>query len=91
MANSTVYQSKWKPIVELRRAKPKTYRQAPTHWLKFYEDDVPGLVVNRINNVWTISNKQGHNARIPDSYVNLELYILDMWLDFNHRIFYLVG
>ena len=28
MANSTVYQSKWKPIVEPRRAKPKTYRQA---------------------------------------------------------------
>ena len=26
MANSTVCQSKWKPIVESRRAKPKTYR-----------------------------------------------------------------
>ena len=26
MANSTVCQSKWKPIVEPRRAKPKTYR-----------------------------------------------------------------
>ena len=26
------------PIVEPRRAKPKTYRQAPTHWLKFYEE-----------------------------------------------------
>ena len=37
MANSTVCQSKWKPIVEPRRAKLKTYRQAPTHWLKFYE------------------------------------------------------
>ena len=37
MANSTVCQSKWKPIAEPRRAKPKTYRQAPTHWLKFYE------------------------------------------------------
>ena len=36
MANSTVYQSKWKP----RRAKPKTYREAPTHWLKFYEEAV---------------------------------------------------
>ena len=36
MANSTVCQSKWKPIVEPRRAKPKTYRQAPTHWLKFW-------------------------------------------------------
>ena len=35
---STVCQSKWKPIVEPRRAKPKTYRQAPTHWLKFYEE-----------------------------------------------------
>ena len=30
MANSTVCQSKWKPIVEPRRAKPKTYRQAKT-------------------------------------------------------------
>ena len=38
MANYTVCQSKWKPIVEPRRAKPKTYRQAPTHWLKFYEE-----------------------------------------------------
>ena len=38
MANSTVCQSKWKPIVEPRRAKSKTYRQAPTHWLKFYEE-----------------------------------------------------
>ena len=36
MANSTVCQSKWKSIVEPRRAKPKTYRQAPTHWLKVY-------------------------------------------------------
>ena len=34
MANSTVCQSKWKPIVEPRRAKPKTYRQALTHRLK---------------------------------------------------------
>ena len=42
MVNSTVYQSKWKPIVEPRRAKPKTYRQAPTHWLKFYEEAVIG-------------------------------------------------
>ena len=40
MANSTVCQSKWKPIVEPRRAKPKTNRQAPTHWLKFYEEAV---------------------------------------------------
>ena len=40
MANSTVCQSKWKLIVEPRRAKPKTYRQAPTHWLKFYEEVV---------------------------------------------------
>ena len=38
MANSTVCQSKWKPIVEPQRAKPKTYRQA--HWLKFYEEVV---------------------------------------------------
>ena len=40
MANSTLCQSKWKPIVEPRRAKPKTYRQTPTHWLKFYEEAV---------------------------------------------------
>ena len=39
MANSTVCQSKWKPT-EPRRAKQKTYRQAPTHWLKFYEEVV---------------------------------------------------
>ena len=31
---------KWKPIVEPRRAKPKIYRQAPTHWLTFYEEAV---------------------------------------------------
>ena len=37
VANSTVYQSKWKPIVEPRRAKPKTYRHAPTFWLKLYK------------------------------------------------------
>ena len=40
MANSTVCQSKWKPVVEPRRTKPKTYHQAPTHWLKFYEEAV---------------------------------------------------
>ena len=38
MANSTVCQSKWKPIVETRWAKPKTNRQAPIQWLKFYEE-----------------------------------------------------
>ena len=38
MAYSTVCQSKWKPIVKQRRAKPKTYRQAQTHWLRFYEE-----------------------------------------------------
>ena len=37
MANSIVCQSKLKPIVEPRQAKPKTYRQASSHWLKFYE------------------------------------------------------
>ena len=42
MANSTVWQSKWKPIVEPRRAKSKTNRQAPTHWLQFYEEAVTG-------------------------------------------------
>ena len=40
MANTTVCQSKWKPIVEPRRANPKTYRSAPTHLLKFYEKAV---------------------------------------------------
>ena len=27
-----------KSIVEPRRTKPKTNRQAPAHWLKFYEE-----------------------------------------------------
>ena len=40
MAFSTVCKSKWKPIVEPRWAKPKTYRQAATHWLRFYEEAV---------------------------------------------------
>ena len=40
MANSTVCQSKWKLIVEPRQSKLKTYRQAPTYWLKFYEEAV---------------------------------------------------
>ena len=40
MANSTVCKSKSKQIVEPRRVKPKTYRQAPIHWLKFYEEAV---------------------------------------------------
>ena len=40
MTNSTVCQSKWKPIVEPRRVKPKTYGQALTHWLKFYKEAV---------------------------------------------------
>ena len=40
MADSTVCQSKWKPIVEPRRAKPTTYRQALTNWLKFYEEAI---------------------------------------------------
>ena len=56
MANSTVCQSKWKPIVEPRRAKPKTYRQAPTHWLKFYEEAVIESAIKEwsiaINNDW---------------------------------------
>ena len=34
MANSTVCQSKWNPIAEPRRAKPKTYHQTLTHWFK---------------------------------------------------------
>ena len=40
MAYSTVCQSKWKLIDEPWRAKIKTYCQAPTHWLKFYEEAV---------------------------------------------------
>ena len=40
MANYSVCQSKWQPTVELGRAKPKTYHQAPTHWLRFYEEAV---------------------------------------------------
>ena len=40
MATSTVYQRKWKPIVEPRRSKTKTDRQAPTHWLNFDEETV---------------------------------------------------
>ena len=40
MANTTVCRSEWKPIVEPQRAKPKPYRQTPTHWLKFYEEAV---------------------------------------------------
>ena len=40
MVNFTVYQSKWKPIVKPWRAKPKPYRQDPTHWLKIYEEAV---------------------------------------------------
>ena len=40
MANSTVCQSKWKPTDEPWRAKPKTYRKAPTPWLTFYEEAV---------------------------------------------------
>ena len=38
MPNSVVWQSKWKPIIEPQRAMPQTNRQAPTHWLKFYEE-----------------------------------------------------
>ena len=39
MANSTVCQSKWKPIVEPRQAKPKTYPQAPTNWTNLIDLD----------------------------------------------------
>ena len=55
MANSTVCQSKWKPIAEPRRAKPKTYRQAPTHWLKFYEEAVWGPNRRRAIKDWSIA------------------------------------
>ena len=57
MANSTVCQSKWKPIVEPRRAKPKTYRQAPTHWLKFYEEAIIVWGPNRRRSIkeWSLA------------------------------------
>ena len=38
MANSTVWQSKWKPMVEPRLAKPNIYLHASTHWLQFYKE-----------------------------------------------------
>ena len=41
MANSTVCQSKRKPYLNhAQRAKPKIYRQVPTHRLSFYEEAV---------------------------------------------------
>ena len=55
MANYTVCQSKWKSIDEPRRAKPKTYRQAPTHWLKFYEEAViEATLPTQIDNSFTL-------------------------------------
>ena len=49
MANSTVCQIKWKPIVEPRRAKPKTYRQAPNpsllSFLSTFNDNVETVSV----------------------------------------------
>ena len=39
MANSTVCQSKWKPIVEPRRAKPNI-SSSPNRLVKFYEEAV---------------------------------------------------
>ena len=69
MANSTVCQSKWKPIVEPRRAKPKTYRQAPTHWLKFYEEAVneseAWTAVVQLKRSWNIF--YGHSLPSADS------------------------
>ena len=41
IAKSPVCQSKWRPIVKPRRAKPNNYIQAQTHWLKFHEESVP--------------------------------------------------
>ena len=38
MANSPACQSKRKPTAEPRRAKPKTHRQASTHWSKLHEE-----------------------------------------------------
>ena len=68
MANSTVYQNKWKPIVELRRAKPKTYRQAPTHWLKFYH-------IQAIANSFITVNKFSELLRkVRFTYIFFNLY-----------------
>ena len=39
------------------RAKPKTYRQAPTHWLKFYEEAVWGPNRRRAIKEWSIAIK----------------------------------
>ena len=57
MANSTVWESKWKLAVEPRRAKPKTYPQAPSHWLKFYEEAVIEWGLNRCRAIkeWSIA------------------------------------
>ena len=59
MANPAACQSKWKPIVEPRRAKPKTYSQAPTHWFKFYEETVTEWGPNRRRAIkeWSITIK----------------------------------
>ena len=58
MANSTVWQSKWKPIAEARRVKRKTYRQAQTHKFKFSEATVIkfwGLIRRRAIKEWSIA------------------------------------
>ena len=64
MANSTVRQSKWKPIVKPRRAKLKIYCQAPTHWLKVYEEAVIEFTDQRKANKPASFPRQGdHNFK----------------------------
>ena len=77
MANSTVCQSKWKPIVEPRRAKPKTYRQAPTHWLKFYEETV---IESQARTAVFFTEKQGFTG------VHIIFLILLKTTDWGHSL-----
>ena len=76
MANSTVCQSKWKPIVEPRRAKSKTYRQAPTHWLKFYEEAVIGSEV-RTAVVQNLTKVLDEGLKAPYSWKKRHFFIKD--------------
>ena len=59
MANSTVCQSKWKPIVEPRRAKPKDISSSPNPRVKVYEEAVFVWGPNRRRSIkeWSIAIK----------------------------------
>ena len=65
MANSTVCQRKWKPVVEPRRAKPKTYRQAPTHWVK----------VLRRGRHWVWGPNRRHRKILVQIYLVAEVFL----------------